>query len=72
MYRMFIGHIAVGFATKRAVPRVSLGVLMAAALLLDFLWPILLLAGVEHVHIEPGNTTVTPLAFTVCVRATTG
>ena len=60
---MFIGHIAVGFAAKRAAPRASLGVFMAAALLLDFLWPIFMLAGLEHVQIEPGNTAVTPLAF---------
>jgi membrane-bound metal-dependent hydrolase YbcI (DUF457 family) len=60
---MFIGHIAVSFAAKRAAPRVSISVLIGAALLLDFLWPMFLLAGVEHVEIAPGNTTVTPLAF---------
>lgn len=60
---MFIGHIGVGFAAKRAAPRSSLGILMAAALLLDFLWPVFVLSGVEHVRIEPGNTAVTPLAF---------
>ncbi len=60
---MFIGHIAVGFALKRAAPRASLGVLVTAALLPDFLWPIFILAGVEHVRIAPGSTVVTPLAF---------
>ena len=58
---MFIGHFAVGFASKRAAPRASLGVLMAAPLFLDLLWPIFLIAGVESVRIEPGNTVVTPL-----------
>ncbi len=58
---MFIGHFAVGFASKRAAPRASLGVLMAAPLFLDLLWPIFLIAGVESVRIEPGNTAVTPL-----------
>ena len=58
---MFIGHFAVGFASKRAAPRASLGVLMAAPLFLDLLWPIFLIAGVESVRIDPGNTAVTPL-----------
>lgn len=60
---MFIGHNAVGFASKRPAPRVSLGWLMAAPMLLDLLWPVLLLAGVEHVRIQPGNTRMTPLDF---------
>jgi len=58
---MFIGHFAVGFASKRVAPRASLGALMAAPLLLDLLWPIFLLAGIESVRIDPGNTPFTPL-----------
>jgi membrane-bound metal-dependent hydrolase YbcI (DUF457 family) len=58
---VFIGHFAVGFASKRAAPRASLGWLMAAPLLLDLLWPIALLAGLESVRIDPGNTAFTPL-----------
>lgn len=61
---MFIGHIAVGFAAKRAAPEASLGALVGAAMLLDFIWPVLVLAGVEHVQVDPGNTAFTPLAFT--------
>lgn len=60
---MFIGHYAVAFAAKRAAPRVSLGVLVGAASLLDLLWPAFLLLGWEAVRIEPGNTAFTPLAF---------
>ncbi|MEQ1729792.1 MAG: hypothetical protein ABL982_15580, partial [Vicinamibacterales bacterium] len=60
---MFIGHFAVGFAAKRAVPRVSLAVLMLAALFADVLWPVLVLLGVEQVRIVPGYTVVTPLEF---------
>ena len=60
---MFIGHHAAAFIAKRAAPRVSLGVLMAAAMLLDLIWPILTLAGLEHFRIDPGNTAVTPLDF---------
>lgn len=60
---MFIGHAAVAFASKKAAPRASLGYLMAAPFLLDLIWPIFLLTGVESAHIEPGNTAFTPLAF---------
>ena len=60
---MFIGHHAAAFAAKRLAPRVSLGTLMAAAMFLDLLWPILTLAGIEHFRIDPGNTTFTPLDF---------
>jgi membrane-bound metal-dependent hydrolase YbcI (DUF457 family) len=60
---LFIGHIAVGFASKRIAPRASLGMLMAAPMALDLLWPIFLLAGWEQVRIDPGNTAVTPLDF---------
>jgi membrane-bound metal-dependent hydrolase YbcI (DUF457 family) len=60
---MFVGHFAVGFASKRFAPRTSLGALVAAPLLLDLLWPIFLLAGWEQVRIAPGDTAFTPLAF---------
>ena len=61
---MFIGHIAVGLAAKRVAPKTSLGLLVAAPLAVDLLWPIFVLAGVERVRIDPGNTAFTPLAFT--------
>ncbi len=61
---MFIGHFAVGFAAKRAAPTVSLGALVAASQALDLVWPVLVLAGVEKVRIDPGNTAFTPLDFT--------
>ncbi len=60
---MFIGHFAVGLAAKRVAPRTSLGTLFAAAQLLDLVWPALVLAGVETVRVEPGNTAFTPLDF---------
>ena len=60
---MFIGHHAAAFAAKRVAPRVSLGTLFAAATLLDLIWPLLLLAGIEHVRIAPGATKFTPLDF---------
>lgn len=60
---MFIGHYAVGFAAKRFAPQTSLGVLIAASLFLDLVWPLFVLAGWEHVRIEPGDTAFTPLNF---------
>jgi membrane-bound metal-dependent hydrolase YbcI (DUF457 family) len=60
---MFVGHFAVAFGAKRVAPRVPLGLLVGAAIALDLLWPMLLLAGVETVRIDPGNTAFTPLAF---------
>ncbi|HEY5146935.1 MAG TPA: hypothetical protein VII82_09215 [Polyangiaceae bacterium] len=60
---MFIGHLAVGFASKRLAPRASLGPLMAAPLLLDLVWPIFVLVGIERIHVDPGNTAFTPIAF---------
>ena len=46
---MFIGHYAVGLASKKLAPRASLGALIAAPILLDLLWPIFLLLGWEQV-----------------------
>jgi membrane-bound metal-dependent hydrolase YbcI (DUF457 family) len=60
---MFIGHFAVGLASKRYAPKTSLGTLIAAAVLLDLLWPILVLMGWEQVRLDPGNTAFTPLDF---------
>lgn len=58
---MFIGHFAVGFASKKFAPRSSLAVLMTAPLFSDLLWPIFLLLGWERVRIDPGNTRFTPM-----------
>lgn len=50
---MFIGHIAVGLASKRFAPRTPLGLLIVAPLFADLLWPLFLLLGLEHVQIDP-------------------
>lgn len=60
---MFIGHFGAGFAVKKITSRPSLGTLFLAAQFLDLIWPVLLLFGIEHVEIDPGNTLVTPLNF---------
>jgi len=54
---VFIGHYAVGFAAKRAAPKTSLGLLLAAPALADLLWPVFLLLGWEHVRIDPNPPT---------------
>ena len=60
---MFLGHFAVALGAKRVAPQASLGALVAAAQLIDLVWPALILAGVEVVRIDPGNTAYTPLDF---------
>ncbi len=60
---MFLGHIAVGLAGKRAAPSVSLATWLTSVQLVDMLWPMFLLLGLEHVRIAPGITTFTPLDF---------
>ena len=61
---MFIGHFGVALAAKKLAPRTSLGALVLAVQFADLLWPILLLAGIEHVEIVPGITKVSPFDFT--------
>jgi hypothetical protein len=58
---MFIGHFAVGFASKKFAPRTNMGLLIAAPLFLDILWPFFVVLGWERVRIDPGNTRFTPL-----------
>lgn len=60
---MFVGHFAAALAAKSIAPRASLGTLTFAAQWIDLLWPILLLAGIERVRIEPGATATHPLVF---------
>lgn len=57
---MFVGHFAVGFASKRLAPRTSLATLIAAPLFLDILFPVFVLTGIEHMRILPSVTKVMP------------
>jgi hypothetical protein len=61
--RMFIGHYAVGLASKKFAPRASMAALIAAPILLDLLWPIFLLLGWEHVSIVPNKNPFLRLQF---------
>ncbi len=60
---MFIGHYGVALAAKRVAPRVSLGVLVAAAQLADLVWPILLILGVERIRITPSDNPFLGITF---------
>ena len=60
---MFIGHFATALAAKRVTTRPSLGWYFAACQLPDLLWPVFVLAGVEHFRIEPGNSQFLMLVF---------
>jgi len=60
---MFIGHAALALAAKPLAPRANLGLALAATYWLDLVWPVLVLAGIERVEVDPGNTAFTPLDF---------
>ena len=60
---MFLGHYGVALAAKRIAPRTSLGTLALAAQLLDEIWPIMLILGLEQVRIVPGLMPANPLQF---------
>lgn len=61
---MFLSHYAAGLAAKKLVPKVSLGILLLAAVGLDLLWSLFLILGWESVRIIPGLTRVMPIDFT--------
>jgi hypothetical protein len=60
---MFLGHFGIALAAKKAAPKTSLAVLVAAGECLDLIWPVLLILGVEHVRVVKGITAVTPFDF---------
>jgi hypothetical protein len=60
---MFIGHFGLAFGAKRAAPSVSLAALFVACELADLVWPVLVIAGIERVEVQPGITAFTPLRF---------
>lgn len=60
---MFLGHYAIGLASKKFAPQSSLGALIAAPILLDLIWPIFLLLGWEQVSIVPNKNPFLRLQF---------
>src|SRR5262245_29831918 len=57
---MFVGHYGVSFAGKKPAPRLSLGALFLAVQLLDILFAIFVLLGIEKLRIVPGFTKFNP------------
>jgi hypothetical protein len=51
---MLAGHYAAAFAGKAIEPKLPLWLLFAAALLVDMLWAVLVLCGIEKAEIQPG------------------
>ncbi|MBC87063.1 MAG: hypothetical protein CL677_07765 [Bdellovibrionaceae bacterium] len=60
---MFIGHFAVGLGAKKVAPEINLGIFFIACQLLDLIWPVLVLAGIEVVSVDHLATKLTPLNF---------
>ena len=58
---MFVGHYAVSFYLKAREPKVPLWVLLLAVQLIDVIWALLVLAGIEHLAMVPGITRASPL-----------
>lgn len=60
---MGIGHVALAFASKRFVPQVSLGWLILAGLLVDQLFGVMVLLGLESARVVPGATEAYPFVM---------
>ena len=58
---MFVGHYGVSFAIKGANKSVPLWLLFVAVQLVDVLWAIFVMIGIEKVRITPGITATNPL-----------
>jgi hypothetical protein len=57
---MFVGHYGVAFGAKPVAPAVPLWVYFIAVQWLDVVWSVLVLLGVEKLHIVPGFTEANP------------
>lgn len=60
---MFLGHYGAALAAKKVSPRLSLGTTVLGAQLVDLVWPVFLLIGLERVRIEPGRMAASSLEF---------
>jgi membrane-bound metal-dependent hydrolase YbcI (DUF457 family) len=58
---MFVGHYGPSFAIKSLRPAIPLWQLFIAVQLVDVMWAVLVLLGVEKVRIVPGITASNPL-----------
>jgi len=55
---MFAGHYGVSFLVKKAEPRLPLWTLFLATQLVDILWAIFVLLGIERYRIAPGTASL--------------
>ncbi|SYZ73095.1 conserved membrane hypothetical protein [Candidatus Zixiibacteriota bacterium] len=60
---MFIGHLGVGLALKRAEPRINVGWYLIAAEFLDILLFILIMSGLEQVHVSSPESSQKYMTF---------
>ena len=58
---MFVGHYGPSFAIKALRPAIPLWLLFMAVQLVDVVWAVLVLLGIEKVRIVPGITASNPL-----------
>lgn len=58
---MFVGHYGISLAAKGLNRSIPLWVLFVAVQLVDVLWAVFVLAGIEKVRIAPGITATNPL-----------
>ncbi|MCM3901127.1 MAG: hypothetical protein ND866_05430 [Pyrinomonadaceae bacterium] len=58
---MFVGHYGASFAAKALKNSIPLWILFVAVQLVDVLWSIFVLLGIEKVRIVPGITATNPL-----------
>jgi membrane-bound metal-dependent hydrolase YbcI (DUF457 family) len=58
---MFVGHYGPSYAIRAVKPAIPLWLLFVAVQLIDVVWSVLVLAGVEKVRIVPGITASNPL-----------
>jgi hypothetical protein len=57
---VFVGHYGVAFGAKPVAPAVPLWVYFIAVQWLDVVWSVLVLLGIEKLHIVPGFTEANP------------
>ena len=60
---MLVGHFAVGLLAKRAVPSVSVGTFVLAAMLSDLLFFVFLMAGIEQAQVGRGGLIAQNIAW---------
>ena len=58
---MFIGHYGPAFVGAAVEPKVKLWHMFAAVQLVDIVWAIFILTGIEQMRVTPGHTAASPL-----------